>query len=53
MIGENHNDFIKKIKTTIELKNNKEYLNMEYKEAEDNTWDSKADVILDLLDKNK
>lgn len=53
MIGENHNDFIKKIETTIELKNNKEYLNMEYKEAEDNTWDSKADVILDLLDKNK
>ena len=53
MIGENHNDFINKIETTLKLSEDKKYLDMEYKEAEDNTWDSKAEVIIKLVNGGK
>lgn len=49
IIGENHNDFIKKIDSTIELINDDKYIELEIKEAEENTWDSKSETIIDLL----
>ena len=50
IVGENHEDYIKKIDEVIALGNNKEYLDSEYQEALDNTWEEKANVIVDLLD---
>ena len=49
IIGDNHDDYINKINSTIELEDDKEYKKIEYKEAEDNTWDSKANLILNLV----
>lgn len=50
IIGKNHNDFIKKIDSTIELINSKDYLEVEMSEAMDNTWKAKVNVIIDLID---
>lgn len=49
IIGEDHNDFINKIDSTIKLIDDKKYLDLEMKEALENTWDSKSEVIIDLL----
>ena len=53
LIGKNHEDFIKKIDEAISLNGNKDYHKLELKEAKENTWDSKATVIIDLLDGKK
>lgn len=50
IIGKNHEDFLNKIDSTIELINDKNYLDLEMKEARDNTWMQKAEIIVDLLD---
>ena len=50
LIGKNHDDFLNKIDSTIELINDKNYLDLEMKEARDNTWMQKAEIIVDLLD---
>lgn len=51
IIGKNHEDFINKIDSTIELINDKEYIELEKKEAIENTWTSKAKIIIELLKK--
>lgn len=51
MIGKNHDDFIAKIDSTMNLINDKDYLDLEMKEALENTWEEKADIILKLLNK--
>lgn len=49
IIGENHDDYVEKIEVAIKLANDKEYLKTEMIEAEQNTWESKAKEILDLI----
>jgi teichuronic acid biosynthesis glycosyltransferase TuaH len=49
IIGKDEDDFINKIDSTIALINDEKYLSIELKEAKANTWDSKAKVIMDLL----
>lgn len=49
VIGENHEDYIKKIESTIALINDEEYLKQEMADAKDNTWDAKSNTIIDLL----
>ena len=53
IIGKNHEDFLAKIDSTIELINNKEYLKIEMQEAKENTWTQKANAIVELLDSKK
>lgn len=48
-IGKTHEEYIKKIPEVIELKNNKKYLDLELKEANNNTWRKKVDVIEKLI----
>ncbi len=52
VIGENHTDFINKIDSTINLINNADYLKLEMKEAMENTWEKKANIIINLLDQD-
>lgn len=52
VIGKDHDDFVNKIEEAIKLNGNKKYHALELKEAKDNTWDSKANAIIDLLDKH-
>ena len=49
IIGENHDDYVKKIESTLKLINDTEYLKLEMEEAKMNTWASKANDILDLV----
>lgn len=49
LIGEDKADFIKKIDYAITLQYNEEYLNILKKEALENTWNSKAKDIIDLI----
>ena len=50
IIGTDHNDFINKIDSTINLINDSKYLELEMKEALENTWEKKANIIINLLD---
>ena len=49
IIGKDHNDYVEKIDDTINLIRDQKYLDLLMKEALENTWDSKAQVIIDLL----
>lgn len=51
IIGKDHKDFLDKIDSTIDLINDKSYLELETKEAEENTWKQKSDTIIELLEK--
>lgn len=51
LIGKNHEDYIKKVKEAIELNEDTKYKELEMKEALDNTWDSKSEIIINLLNK--
>lgn len=53
LIGENHEEFIKKIDEAFLLKNDDKYLDLLDKEALENTWDSKAEEIIKLLKTNE
>ncbi len=53
IIGKDHEDFLNKIDSTINLINDKEYLELEMSEALENTWEQKATIIIDLLDGGK
>lgn len=53
IIGHDHEDFINKIDSTIDLINNEDYLKTEMEEALDNTWHQKANIIIDLLNGGK
>lgn len=48
-IGKNHEDYIKKIASSIKLGKNEEYKKLEIKEANENSWKKKADNIIDLI----
>ena len=51
LIGENHEDYLEKIEVALKLCNDKKYKKIELDEASANTWDSKADQILELVNK--
>lgn len=54
VIGKDHNDFLNKIDSTMDLINDKKYLKTELEEAKDNTWEKKSDAIINLIgDKKK
>ena len=50
IIGKDHNDYVERIDSTINLIRDEKYLDLLMREALENTWDSKAQVIIDLLD---
>lgn len=52
IIGENHDDYVKKIDSTMNLINDKKYLETEMKDAKNNTWEAKSKTIFGLLNKN-
>ncbi|MGM1050162.1 MAG: methyltransferase domain-containing protein [Bacillota bacterium] len=52
LIGKNSNEFIKLIDKSLTLKGDKQYEEILEKEALENTWDSKAEVIAGLLRQN-
>lgn len=49
IIGEDHDDYINKIDSTIELINDPEYLKCEMSDAQNNTWEAKSNTIIDLI----
>lgn len=49
-IGKNHEDYIKKIDSSIKLGKNEEYKNIELKEANENSWKTKANDIIKLIE---
>lgn len=53
LIGLNHQEFIKKLDEAYNLKDNKEYINLLDKEAQDNDWFNKAKAIVDELKKGE
>ena len=49
LIGESHDDFIKKIAQAIKLKKQNEYVELLKKEALDNAWEEKCEEIINFL----
>ena len=49
LIGEDHEDFIRKVDKALTLKQDKEYGELLKKEAIDNSWESKVRLITELL----
>lgn len=50
-IAENKEEFVRLLDKSLELEKNQEYLQLLKKEANDNTWDKKAKIIVELLQK--
>jgi teichuronic acid biosynthesis glycosyltransferase TuaH len=51
LIGKNHDEFIQRLDEALELRNNTAYLELLDKEAKDNTWASRANLIDELISK--
>ena len=51
LIGKNHGEFIKKIDEALSLKDNKDYQNILNREAVENSWETKAKEILEVVRK--
>ena len=53
MVAENKNEFLNKIEEAIkyEKENNQKYFKLLEEEALDNTWETKAKLIIDLIKK--
>lgn len=49
IVAESHEDYLNKIEEALKLFDDKKYLNTELKEANMNTWESKAKEILELV----
>ncbi len=49
LIGVNQDDFIKKLDEAYELKEDKSYIKLLDKEAKENDWSKKANVIIDYI----
>jgi GT2 family glycosyltransferase/glycosyltransferase involved in cell wall biosynthesis len=49
LIAESHDDFVQKIKMAEKLRNDKEYRGLLKREAEENSWSSKAGELLKFL----
>ena len=52
-IGYDHEEFIKLLDSSINLINNKEYIELLDKEARENDWSQKAKIISELMKKNE
>lgn len=53
LIGNDHEDFIAKLNTALNLSNDSDYLSLLDKEARENDWSMKAKAIIDLVTKNE
>lgn len=53
LIGKNHDDFISKLNEALNLKDNKDYINLLDNEARENDWSYKAKAIVDLIRKDE
>lgn len=51
LIGKDHDDFINRLDKAVELRENKEYIELLDKEAKENDWSMKAKAIIDLIKK--
>lgn len=49
LIGKDHEHFIKQLEIALTKKNDSDYLNLLDKEAKENDWSKKAEVIIDML----
>ena len=53
IVAESHDDYLNKIDDALKLFNDKKYLKTELIEANMNTWESKANEILELVNKER
>lgn len=53
LIGKNHEDFIKCLEKAYKIRNDKEYIKLLDKEAKENDWKEKAEVIINLIRKDE
>ena len=51
-IANDANEFEKQIKVAIEAKSDKKYQQILYKEASENTWDSRVDDMVKIIEKH-
>ena len=52
-IGKNHEEFINNIEKALNMKNDKEYIQLLDKEARENDWSKKAKAIIDVISKDE
>ena len=50
LIGRDHNEFLEMLDKAMSLKNNDQYISLLDKEARDNDWSKKAEVIINLIE---
>ena len=53
LVAETHEEFIEKLDKCSELAKDRAYLNLLDKEAKENDWSKKADIIISLIKKNE
>lgn len=53
LIGQDHNDFLKKLEEAYKLKDDSKYHKLLQKEAKENDWSKKAKIIIDLIKKDE
>ncbi len=53
LIGKNHKEFLNKLEEAYQLKNDKKYIKLLDKEAQDNDWNKKAQSIIDGIKKEE
>lgn len=53
LIGKNHEDFIRCLEKAYKIRNDKEYIKLLDKEAKENDWKEKAEVIINLIRKDE
>ncbi len=53
MIGHDHDEFMKCLDLALKKKNDKKYIELLDKEAKENDWAHKAQVIIDLIEKDE
>ena len=52
-IGKNHDDFIKCIEKAYKIRNDKDYIELLDKEARENDWKEKTELIINLIKKDE
>ena len=53
LIGKNHKEFEEKLEEAMRLRNDKKYIALLDKEAKENDWSKKAEVIINLIEKDE
>ena len=53
LISKNHKEFLSNLEKAYKLKNDTKYISLLKKEAEENSWEKKADIIVKLMKKNE